>query len=265
MIFLDLSTHIVILRLFLFCFVFAMPTFLARFLIIFIVLLIIFLFRKFLRRLIFVIILLAIAFFIYGLFSPLGASRLWYNIKNFPHRLSASFGWATYVSYDDFRMNFTSSLPSISSSDEDVPSSISSDISSNQTSSNSRRLVSSSSRNRPQHTFSMVERVNEPPLVSLGSIDEAIVLEVSGTEIAKANEIWLIEVQVEDIPEVPLSSTTSSVSQTSSQTTSSTTQTVKPQATTQTSSKNQTTSSVPQWLTQQEIRETERLFGMLLQ
>lgn len=52
-------------------------------------LLLLILLRNFIKRLIFLIILVAIAFFIYGLFSPSRASNAWYSVKSFPQRLSS--------------------------------------------------------------------------------------------------------------------------------------------------------------------------------
>ena len=55
-------------------------------------------------------ILLALAFFIYGIFSPSGAARLWYNVRTFPNRVAS---WISsgkeFLDYDSYKLN----LPSI--------------------------------------------------------------------------------------------------------------------------------------------------------
>jgi hypothetical protein len=60
--------------------------------IIVVLLLILILLRKFLKRLIFIVILLLVAFFIYRLFSPVGASRVWYEVKTFPQWVASFLG-----------------------------------------------------------------------------------------------------------------------------------------------------------------------------
>jgi len=77
-----------------------MPTFRAWLLIILVIVLLVYLLRKFVRRLFFIVMLLVIAFFIYGLFSPSGAARLWYNVKSFPQRVAFWMGGTEFVSYD---------------------------------------------------------------------------------------------------------------------------------------------------------------------
>ncbi len=67
------------------------------------ILLILYLFRNVIKRIIFFIILLAMAFFIYGLFSPSGADRLRYNIKNIPNMVASFFGGDDFISYDEYR------------------------------------------------------------------------------------------------------------------------------------------------------------------
>ena len=67
-----------------------MPLFLARVIIIVVILLVLVLLRKFIKRLIFLIVLLAVTFFIYGLFSPSGASKLRDKLTNFPQWLASS-------------------------------------------------------------------------------------------------------------------------------------------------------------------------------
>ncbi|MDR2416405.1 MAG: hypothetical protein LBD75_07610 [Candidatus Peribacteria bacterium] len=57
---------------------------------------------------IFILILLGITFFIYGLFSPSGAGKLRYYVKTFPQKVASLFGGDPYLSYDEFQL-----LPSI--------------------------------------------------------------------------------------------------------------------------------------------------------
>ena len=76
--------------------------------IILLVLLLIWLLRKWIKRLIFIIILLALAFFIYGIFNPSWASRLWYNVRTFPQRVTS---WisdkTTFLDYDSYKLNLS--------------------------------------------------------------------------------------------------------------------------------------------------------------
>jgi hypothetical protein len=76
-----------------------MPVWVARIIIIVVVLVLLLLLRKFIKRLIFIIVLLGLAFFIYGLFSPSGAARLWYGVKMFPQKVAAFFGGEVVVPY----------------------------------------------------------------------------------------------------------------------------------------------------------------------
>jgi predicted PurR-regulated permease PerM len=95
-----------------------MPTFFARLIIIVIVLLLLILLRKFLRRVVFIVILLAVAFFMYGLFSPSGASKLWYSVKNFPQRVASYLGGEAYHSYDEVANEVVQEVPEISTPKE---------------------------------------------------------------------------------------------------------------------------------------------------
>lgn len=67
----------------------------------------IWLLKKWIRRLIFIAILLIIAFFIYGLFSPAWASKLWYNVRTFPDRLVSWFSNKSFVDYDSYKLNIS--------------------------------------------------------------------------------------------------------------------------------------------------------------
>lgn len=76
--------------------------------IILIAILLIWLLRKWIKRLIFIIILLVLAFFIYGLFNPSWASRLWYNVRTFPSRVTSWISDKTFLDYDSYRLDISS-------------------------------------------------------------------------------------------------------------------------------------------------------------
>ena len=90
--------------------------------IILLVLLLIWLLRKWIKRLIFILILLVLAFFIYGIFNPSWASRLWYNVRTFPQRVTS---WisdkTTFLDYDSYKLNLSDVWAKIKG-DEDTSS-----------------------------------------------------------------------------------------------------------------------------------------------
>jgi len=53
--------------------------------------------------------LLVLAFFIYGIFNPSGAARLWYNVRTFPQRM-AWWMWSTkeYLDYNTYKSKISS-------------------------------------------------------------------------------------------------------------------------------------------------------------
>ncbi len=67
----------------------------------------IWLLKRWIRRLIFIAILLIIAFFIYGLFSPSWAAKLWYNVRTFPDRIISRFSDKNFVDYNTYKLDFT--------------------------------------------------------------------------------------------------------------------------------------------------------------
>lgn len=71
--------------------------------IILVAILLIWLLRKWIKRLIFIILILWLAFFIYGLFNPSWASRLWYNVRTLPDRVVSRFSNQTFVDYDSYK------------------------------------------------------------------------------------------------------------------------------------------------------------------
>lgn len=80
----------------------------ARIVIILVAILLIWLLRKWIKRLVFIIILLALAFFIYGIFNPSGASRLWYNVRTFPQRIYSWISDKAFINYDAYRLDISS-------------------------------------------------------------------------------------------------------------------------------------------------------------
>ena len=64
-------------------------------------------------------ILLALAFFIYWIFNPSWAARLWYNVRTFPQRVSS---WISsgkeFLDYDSYKLN----IPSVSDIDLNIDS-----------------------------------------------------------------------------------------------------------------------------------------------
>ena len=98
--------------------------------IILLALLLIWLLRKWIKRLIFILILLVLAFFIYGIFNPSWASRLWYNVRTFPQRVTS---WISdkkeFLDYDSYKLKISDvwakikweeDIPSVRNSDEEV-------------------------------------------------------------------------------------------------------------------------------------------------
>ena len=82
---------------------------LVRIVIILLAILLIWLLRRWIKRLIFIAILLCLAFFIYWLFSPSWASRLWYNIRTFPRRVTSWVSDQNFLDYDSYKLNIWSS------------------------------------------------------------------------------------------------------------------------------------------------------------
>ena len=54
-------------------------------------------------------ILLVLAFFIYGIFSPSWAARLWYNVKTFPQRMASwMYPDLEFLDYDNYKIGISS-------------------------------------------------------------------------------------------------------------------------------------------------------------
>ena len=51
---------------------------------------------------------MALAFFIYWLFSPSWAARLWYNVRTFPQRVTSRFSSQTFLDYDSYKLDVPS-------------------------------------------------------------------------------------------------------------------------------------------------------------
>ena len=70
----------------------------------------IWLLKKWIKRIIFILILLALAFLIYGIFYPSWAARLWYNVRTFPQRVTSRISSGKeFLDYDSYKLN----LPSV--------------------------------------------------------------------------------------------------------------------------------------------------------
>jgi hypothetical protein len=80
-----------------------MEKFRAWTVIIIFILLLLYLFRNVIKRVIFFLILLGVAFFIYGLISPSGADKVWYYVSNIPDMISSFFGGEKFVSYNEYQ------------------------------------------------------------------------------------------------------------------------------------------------------------------
>ena len=65
--------------------------------------------RRWIRRLIFILILFILAFLIYWIFNPSWAGRLWYNIRTFPTRIASWISSGTeFLDYDNYKLNIPS-------------------------------------------------------------------------------------------------------------------------------------------------------------
>lgn len=84
--------------------------------------------KKWIRRLIFIAILLVIAFFIYGLFSPSWASKLWYNVRTFPDRIVSRFSDKNFIDYDTYKLDFSSISSRDKSDSVDIDLDVDSDL-----------------------------------------------------------------------------------------------------------------------------------------
>ena len=78
---------------------------LVRIVIILLVILLVWLLKRWIKRLIFIAILLCLAFFIYWLFSPSWASRLWYNVRTFPRRVTSWVSNQSFLDYDSYKLS----------------------------------------------------------------------------------------------------------------------------------------------------------------
>lgn len=81
----------------------------------------IWLLKRWIKRIIFILILLALAFFIYWIFNPSWAAKLWYNVRTFPSRM-ASRMWSgkEFLDYDSYKSKISSVWDSISDTIGDI-------------------------------------------------------------------------------------------------------------------------------------------------
>ena len=75
--------------------------------IIIVAILIIRLLRRWIKRLIFIAILLILAFFIYWIFSPSWAGKLWYNVRTFPQRITSWISDKNFLDYESYKSSLS--------------------------------------------------------------------------------------------------------------------------------------------------------------
>ncbi|MDR3169907.1 MAG: hypothetical protein LBU27_09570 [Candidatus Peribacteria bacterium] len=218
-----------------------MPIWVARIIIIVGVLVLLLLLRKFVKRLIFIIVLLGLAFFIYGLFSPSGAARLWYGVKTFPQQVAAFFGGEVVVPYVERQqpevevssVKEKTVLPSLN--EEVVTSSLDA----------ARSFSSPQRRTAGIETFS---RGVYEKIAAMPAVEESLPAEPEEEQVPVAAPV-VSAIPVGSPEPAPVVSTLSSSSSSSSSSTK-----------INTSSK---VSSMPSGLSAQDIRDAEELWGML--
>lgn len=69
--------------------------------------------RRWIKRLIFIAILLVLAFFIYWIFSPSWAGKLWYNVRTFPQRIASRISNQTFMDYENYKSSLSEELNNI--------------------------------------------------------------------------------------------------------------------------------------------------------
>lgn len=90
--------------------------------IIVITILLIRLLRRWIKRLIFIAILLILAFFIYWIFSPSWAGKLWYNVRTFPQRITSWISDKNFLDYESYKSSLSEIWEDIKSNltDDDI-------------------------------------------------------------------------------------------------------------------------------------------------
>lgn len=85
---------------------------------------VVWLLRKWIKRLIFIIILLWLAFMIYWFISPSWAAKLWYNVRTFPNRVSSWLSEKRFLNYEEYKNTKVVDLweENIDSADEETKS-----------------------------------------------------------------------------------------------------------------------------------------------
>jgi len=81
--------------------------------IIIVAILLIRLLRRWIKRLIFITILLVLAFFIYWIFNPSWAGKLWYNVRTFPQRIASRVSDQNFIDYENYKLNLSKELDDI--------------------------------------------------------------------------------------------------------------------------------------------------------
>ena len=158
-------------------------------------LLLIWLLRKWIKRLIFIAILLVLAFFIYGIFNPSGASRLWYNVRTFPQRVTS---WISdkkeFLDYDSYKLNLSNVWAKIKW-EEDTSSVRNTDVEVKEDTQKSEEKKEEKSEEKTIHSFSGLEpqfvEVQQPAKkpTSKDTVDNWY---------SKTDLIWIVGKYIED-------------------------------------------------------------------
>ncbi|MDR2541502.1 MAG: hypothetical protein LBD11_07260 [Candidatus Peribacteria bacterium] len=228
-----------------------MPTRVARIIIIAVGLVLVLFLKKYIKRLIFIVVLLGLAFFIYGLFSPSGASRLRYGVKTFPQRVASFFGGEVVLPYTDLP---TIDLPSVEGS--------SSELSSEDTTSTDLPSLlpqtsdSSDSRESPETPTLTSSKEFTPSQKRSSGV---------ATLFAKIHEkIEADQTSSSDIKEKPEDTTLPGISEVIQTPAEPEIPEKTPTAPAPIPPKKTTTTSTPSGLSSQDYRDAEKLWGMLL-
>ena len=93
---------------------------LIRIIIIILAILLIRLLRRWIKRLIFIAILLVLAFFIYWIFNPSWAGKLWYNFRTFPQRITSWVSNQSFTDYENYKLKSSKIWDIIKSASDDT-------------------------------------------------------------------------------------------------------------------------------------------------
>ena len=135
------------------------------------------------------------AFFIYGIFSPSGASRLWYNVRTFPQRVTS---WISdkkeFLDYDNYKLNLSDVWAKITW-EEDTSSVRNSEVDLKDDSQKSEERLEDKSEEKTIQSFSglnpqfiEVQQLTKKP-VSKDTVDVGY---------SKTDVLWIIGEYIED-------------------------------------------------------------------